>query len=109
MRIGVDVSTWFNGRGFGRFTRELVSAMIHAESAHHWVLFSDRPDIERITAANVSYVVVQQSVPVTEAAVADGSRRVVDSDCSRQKRTALRLKREVWIERLVSICSTERM
>ena len=78
MRIGVDVSTWFNGRGFGRFTRELVSAMIHAESAHHWVLFSDRPDIERITAANVSYVVVQQSVPVTEAAVADGSRRVVD-------------------------------
>ena len=28
MRIGIDVSTWSNGRGFGRFTRELVTAMI---------------------------------------------------------------------------------
>ena len=28
MRIGIDATSWSNTRGYGRFTRELVEAMV---------------------------------------------------------------------------------
>ena len=74
MRIGIDASTWHNGRGFGRFTREIVSAMLALESRHEFVLFFDR----ETPCEHAQTVVVAQSRPVTEAAVADGSRRPAD-------------------------------
>ena len=43
MRIGIDVSTWHNNRGFGRFTRELVSAMLANPGPHGIVLLGDMP------------------------------------------------------------------
>lgn len=43
MRIGVDVSYWQNTRGFGRFTRELVRALVgHYSPMHVFVLVADQ-------------------------------------------------------------------
>ncbi len=39
MRIGVDATSWFNGRGYGRFTRELLPALALAGPSHEFVLF----------------------------------------------------------------------
>ncbi len=75
MRIGIDVSTWSNGRGFGRFTRELVTAMTAARSAHEFVLFCDQP-IDAVLDARI--IRINPSRPVTQAAVADGSRGAAD-------------------------------
>ncbi len=42
MRIGVDVSSWRDPRGFGRFTRELVSQLVRdGASSHEFVLVAD--------------------------------------------------------------------
>ena len=41
MRIGIDASCWTNRRGFGRFTRELVCALLEVDSHNEYVLFLD--------------------------------------------------------------------
>ena len=41
MRIGVDASCWSNSRGFGRFTRELLTAMAAADARNSFVYFAD--------------------------------------------------------------------
>jgi glycosyltransferase involved in cell wall biosynthesis len=73
MRIGIDASTWHNNRGFGRFTRELVAAMLACPGPHQFVLLSDSP-IAGVPPAE--QILVSQSRQVIDAAV-DGSRRSV--------------------------------
>lgn len=34
MRIGIDACTWSNRRGYGRFTRQIVSALVRRHPAH---------------------------------------------------------------------------
>ena len=48
MRIGVDATCWWNQRGFGRFTRELLKAMFDQPAAHQYCVFVDQspPDID---------------------------------------------------------------
>ena len=75
MRIAIDASTWGNRRGFGRFTRELVSALVRLDTPHRFVLFVDG---EASCGLDVETVAVRQSRPVSEAAVADDSRRPLD-------------------------------
>lgn len=92
MRIGVDACCWANGRGYGRFTRELLSAMVRGAPDDEFIFFVDeraraRLDLE---ADNVRVVAVDQSESPTEAASADGSRRIGDM---------LRLTRAVSAER----------
>jgi len=41
MRIGVDISTWGNQRGIGRFTRELITALLKVETDHKYLFFVD--------------------------------------------------------------------
>ena len=41
MRIGIDVSTWGNKRGIGRFTRELVTALLKVETDYEYLFFVD--------------------------------------------------------------------
>lgn len=42
MRIGVDVTSWRDTRGFGRFTRELVTQLVRDGAAsHEFVLIAD--------------------------------------------------------------------
>src|SRR5262245_58050193 len=78
MRIGIDATCWANERGYGRFTRELVSAMVTQSRQHEFVCFLDALSAQsfRLAGPNLKTVVVQQSTPPTVAA-ATGSRRSV--------------------------------
>lgn len=95
-RVGVDASTLANTRGFGRFTHELLSAMLPSTPGVSWVLFTDERAAERTRtvaalASDARVVVVPQAVSPTLAAAADGSRSPVDM---------LRFTRAVHHERL---------
>ena len=75
MRIGIDASTWPNARGFGRFTRALVEAMLRQSSGHEFILLAD----QAIAApAGAQCVHVQTRRLTHQAAVADGNRSVPD-------------------------------
>jgi len=80
MRIGVDATCWANGRGYGRFTRELVAAMVREAPGDQFVCFLDERARARFTleAANLVTVVVPQRVSPTEAAGADSARSLGD-------------------------------
>ncbi|MBI1722740.1 MAG: glycosyltransferase family 4 protein [Gemmatimonadetes bacterium] len=93
MRIGVDACCWANGRGYGRFTRELLTAMVALAPDDEFVCFLDPVAAQRfdLVAPNVRPVRVAQSVAPTQAAAAEGSRSPIDM---------LRLTRAVWGERL---------
>lgn len=89
MRIGVDATCWANGRGYGRFTRELLGAMVKGSRHDEFVLFTDDPSAIDLTASNLRVVAVPQSVRPIDAASADGARSPVDM---------LRFTRAVWRE-----------
>ena len=78
MRIGIDASCWWSRRGFGRFTRELLKAMFSMSNDHEFYLFVDRAPEPDMQVPGVHIVPVSISKPVTEAAVALGSRSVSD-------------------------------
>ncbi len=77
MNIGIDATCWWNNRGFGRFTREMLTAMFRLESDHRFYLFVDQPLSELSQFENVQVIEARSSRPTTEAAVADGSRSPV--------------------------------
>ena len=93
MRLGVDVTCWANGRGYGRFARELMREMVALSPDDEFVCFADEraAALFDLTAPNVRLVRVAQSASPTQAAAADGSRSPGDM---------LRLTRAVWRERL---------
>jgi len=80
VRIGIDATCWANARGYGRFTRELVGAMVASAPEVEFVCLLDaRAEAEfTLSASNVRPVVVPQSVSPTLAASADSSRSVPD-------------------------------
>lgn len=80
MRIGVDATCWANGRGYGRYTRELVAAMVAEAPADEFVCFLDAAAREQfaLRAPNVTAVVVPQRVSPTAAAGADSARSPFD-------------------------------
>jgi glycosyltransferase involved in cell wall biosynthesis len=89
MRIGVDAACWANGRGYGRFTRELLGAMVSSSRHDEFILFTDDPSAIDLTASNVRVITVPQSVRSIDAASADGARSPADM---------LRFLRAVWRE-----------
>ena len=93
MRIGVDATCWANARGYGRFTRELVTAMFAEAPDDEFVCFMDERArrVFAAAAANVRTVVVPQKVSPTEAAGAETARSLGDM---------LRLTRAVRREKL---------
>lgn len=50
LRVGVDAATWANDRGFGRFTRELMKALIARDEGFEYTLVFDRPPQEPMPA-----------------------------------------------------------
>jgi glycosyltransferase involved in cell wall biosynthesis len=92
MRIGVDGGCWNNGRGYGRFTRELLRAMVSRERSDDWIIFLDEQTAEGfdLTGERVRVVRVPQRQMPSRAAGADGYRSPSDM---------LRLTRAVWRER----------
>ncbi len=78
MRIGIDATCWWNRRGFGRFTRELLKAMFAEPRGHEFCLFVDREPVEDMDDPRVRVVRVRTERTVTKSAVASGSRSLRD-------------------------------
>lgn len=76
LRIGVDATCWANGRGFGRFARELMRELVTLAPHHEFICIGDAAAFGAmpLTADNVRRVVVPQDIPPMEAASADGYR-----------------------------------
>lgn len=89
MRIGIDATCWSNKRGYGRYLRELLPAMLARAPDDEFLCFIDPGTAEGwdVVADNVTPVVVRQSRAPTEAASANGNRAPVDM---------LRMSRAVW-------------
>jgi glycosyltransferase involved in cell wall biosynthesis len=79
MRIGIEACTWGNLRGYGRFTRELVSAMVRDYPQHEITLVLDDVTASRGKfPERVALNVVATSEQQIRAASADSSRRLPD-------------------------------
>ena len=93
MRIGVDACCWANGRGYGRFARELLRAMTAGAPDERFVCFADDLAARQfdLDGPNVRLVRVAQRAAPALAASAEGNRAPFD---------LLRLTAAVWRERL---------
>lgn len=82
MRVGVDGSCWANRRGFGRFTRALVTALVEAPGEHRIHLLLDSVSAVDEGLPPVPDGLTVDVAPVrtapARAASADGSRSVTD-------------------------------
>jgi glycosyltransferase involved in cell wall biosynthesis len=80
LRIGIDACCWANNRGYGRFTRELLRALVAQAPDDEFVCFVDPALATRfdLKGSNVRMVVVPQRVAPTDAASSDGHRSVGD-------------------------------
>ena len=81
MHIGVDATSWANARGYGRFTREIVAAMVALAPGDEFVCFLDplsdacfeldSPNVRKVVVATV------REAPV-RAASASSNRTIID-------------------------------
>jgi glycosyltransferase involved in cell wall biosynthesis len=96
MRIGVDATCWANGRGYGRFTRHLLDAMVPQAPDDEFLCFLDPASAEGfdLSFPNVRPVRVELQVAPTRAAAADGSRS--PSDMFRLTRAVYRAAPDVF-------------
>ena len=92
MHIGVDGTCWANGRGYGRFIRHLLPAMVRQAPDDTFTFFLDSAssDALDLEAPNLRRVVVPLGQDATAAARADGYRSPADM---------LRLTGTVWRHR----------
>jgi glycosyltransferase involved in cell wall biosynthesis len=79
LRIGIDGCCWLNRRGYGRYTRSLLSALARREDNNQYFIFVDR---ETAQAADLprrfDKVIVPTLHPPSRAASATGRRTVGD-------------------------------
>ncbi len=79
MQIGVDASCWGNKRGFGRFTRELLEALIEIDEENEYLFFIDSETKSTDDMPErVSRISAKTSHSQVEAASADGRRSLKD-------------------------------
>jgi glycosyltransferase involved in cell wall biosynthesis len=48
LHVGIDATSWANDRGFGRFTRELIKALILRQTGFRYTLVFDQPPGEPV-------------------------------------------------------------
>ena len=79
MRIGVDATCWPVRRGYGRFTRALLSATLAIDRKNEYVFFVDSDSQEfPLPEARAEIRRVASTVPTSTAAAADGRRALRD-------------------------------
>ena len=78
MRIGVDATSWGNRRGYGRYTRALLTAVVELDRANEYTFFVDREAAEFPLPAGVEVCRISTRVATTEAAGANSHRSLSD-------------------------------
>jgi len=78
MRIGVDATSWSNRRGYGRYTRALMAAVLELDQHNQYTLFVDSDSDEFPLPSGVEICRVSTSTPTIKAAGADSRRSVAD-------------------------------
>jgi glycosyltransferase involved in cell wall biosynthesis len=78
VRIAIEASTWVNPRGYGRFTRGFVRALLSAGSDHCFTLVVDSGAAQAGDLPDVPRVVAATTRTVTAAASAHASRSAPD-------------------------------
>jgi glycosyltransferase involved in cell wall biosynthesis len=79
MKIGVDASCWGNKRGFGRFTRELLEAVLEIDRSNEYLFFIDEfTSGSETIPARAERIVVKTQTSQINAASAGGRRSVKD-------------------------------
>jgi glycosyltransferase involved in cell wall biosynthesis len=69
MRIGIDACCWSNQRGYGRFTREILKALIKIDDTNEFVFFMDLPTSSMFDlTGDFRKIVVKTSKGVTQSA-----------------------------------------
>jgi len=80
VRVGIDATCWANQRGYGRFTREVVTAMAEQAPDVRFVCFLDAKSAAsfELRAENVTTIVVPLSAAPSDAAAAHSNRSLTD-------------------------------
>ena len=80
MKIGVDASCWANKRGYGRYTRELLQALVALDQDTDYRFFLDSATARQSDdlPERVQRVVVETSLAAAQAASASGHRSIRD-------------------------------
>ena len=86
MKIGVDVSCWANKRGYGRYTKELVNALLRIDTRNEYKLFLDSATARQVDdlPEGPQRVIAKTSKSATQAASASGRRSLRDLWAMRQ-------------------------
>src|SRR5271165_3394564 len=78
MKIGVDATSWANRRGYGRYTRALMAAVLELDQHNKYTLFVDSECGEFPLPPGVEVCRVATSAPAVKAASADSRRSLAD-------------------------------
>lgn len=79
MRIGIDATCWANPRGYGRFTRNMLTALLEIDHENNYVFFMDSLAASATDLpATIERKIVGLSESPTQAASADGRRSLKD-------------------------------
>lgn len=84
MRVGVDAVCWANRRGYGRFTRSILKAVIELDHSNEYVFFVDQEDEALPLPSGVNLIRVSTSKPAVKAAGAHGRRSWADLNLMRR-------------------------
>jgi len=75
LHVGIDATSWRNDRGFGRFTRELVTALAARDTGLRYTLFFDQPPTSAMPPG-VEVISAETERNLTESAVGTTSRSI---------------------------------
>src|SRR5271165_2164633 len=78
MRIGVDATCWPNRRGYGRYTRALLTALLELDKQNHYIFFADYESEEFPLPPGAEVCRIATKVPTIQAAGADSRRSLAD-------------------------------
>jgi glycosyltransferase involved in cell wall biosynthesis len=78
MRVGVDATCWGNRRGYGRFTRALLTALLELDQQNQYIFFMDSESNEFPLPPRAEVCRVATKVPTIQAAGADSRRSLPD-------------------------------
>jgi glycosyltransferase involved in cell wall biosynthesis len=95
MKIGIDACCWGNKRGFGRFTRELLGALLELDDRNDYLFFvdSETADVDDFPVRVKKFTAKTEYSPV-KAAASDGRRSI--SDLWAMSREVLKHKVDVF-------------